>query len=149
MIRRALVADAAAVHGLLWSAKDDIPLKETFRSDAYIRWMRDECRKKNVWVDDHDGQIAGMAMLDTDEIRYLAVAIPFRKLGIGARLVGHAQSVIKRKYRSEAYARANPRNLRIVRLLERLGFEVDDNRPVVGGWVWYRGPKQIRTIERN
>lgn len=72
MIRRATVKDAKVIHALLWSAKDAIPLSDHFNNDNYLAWVRDECRRRNTWIVENDGQPVGAMIIWVDEIRYLA-----------------------------------------------------------------------------
>jgi hypothetical protein len=39
MLRRAREVEAAAIHALLWSAKEIIPLVEAFHTEPYRKWV--------------------------------------------------------------------------------------------------------------
>ncbi|WP_421738912.1 GNAT family N-acetyltransferase [Caulobacter sp.] len=121
-IRRALVADALAVHTVLLAAKNDIPLKENFADAAHQDWVRGQCRQKNVWLDDRAGDIAGVMVMRANEIFYLVVATRFRRQGVGRALIRHALDYIRRKRWRGAKARIRTANAPIVRLLASEGF---------------------------
>jgi hypothetical protein len=58
--RQALQVDGPAVFELLWPARNEIPLRESFYSEANSAWITKECRRGRVWVADSDGLIVGM-----------------------------------------------------------------------------------------
>jgi hypothetical protein len=45
-IRRARQADGPAIFALIWSARREIPLKESFYSEDNKVWLTKECRRK-------------------------------------------------------------------------------------------------------
>ena len=143
MIRRAKVSDAAAVHAVLLAARDEIPLTPNFADDAYKKWVRDECRRRNGWVFELDGVIAGVTIMDVDEIFYLVTAPGYRKRGVAQALVEDAKVRVWKKYRVPTRGRARQANRPVVQLLEKLGFVEDHDRVVVKpGWMHYRATVQ-------
>jgi GNAT superfamily N-acetyltransferase len=138
MIRRAMVKDAAAVHAVLLTARDDIPLASNFADDAHKTWVRHECRHRRVWIFERDADVAGVMVMAVDEIFYLATAPVHRKAGVAQALVKDAKARVWKKYREPAQGRVRLENLPVVRLLEKLGFVVDHDMLTQAGWVCYR-----------
>jgi hypothetical protein len=54
-IRRAKVEDADTAHAVLLTGRDDIPLATNFADDVHKKWVRDQCRQRNVWLMELDG----------------------------------------------------------------------------------------------
>ena len=106
MIRRAKVSDAAAVHAVLLAARDEIPLTPNFADDVYKKWVRDECRRRNGWVFELDGVIAGVTIMAVDEIFYLVTVPGYRKRGVAQALVEDAKVRVWKKI-SRPCARAS------------------------------------------
>jgi hypothetical protein len=80
LIRLATVEDADGVHSLLWAVKDDIPLtNDKFKDDEGRVWVREECRKGNVWIAMRNRQRVGAMIMDGKEIRYVA-ALPKKQV---------------------------------------------------------------------
>lgn len=134
--RLAGVADAEAVHQLLWSAKDDIPLKETFNSPAYVEWVRNHCRARYFVVVAVRGTVAGVVLLKTKGLFYLAVGAPYRRLGIARGLIDYAKS-----RNDELSAKTRQQNARMIALLEREGFRCTTLLDSDPGWLQYRWRK--------
>ena len=143
MIRQAKVKDADIVHAVLLSARDDIPLAANFADDAHKKWVRDECRRRNGWVFELDGAVAGVTIMAVDEIFYLVTAPGYRKRGIARALVEDAKARVWKKYRVPARGRARQANRPVVQLLEKLGFIEDHDRVIATlGWMHYRATVQ-------
>ena len=83
LLRKANKADGHAAFELLWSAREAIPLKDTFHSDDNREWITGECRRKRVWVAEHDRMLVGLLYIFRMELFYLVVAERFRRTGIG------------------------------------------------------------------
>lgn len=134
-IRRfARVREAAAIHALLWTAREDIPLRDTFILPDRIEWVRNECRRRQFWVIEIDGEIAGLMRLDANGVFYLVTAEAYRRRGVATMLIAYA----KKRYRSLT-AKTQAANRRTIALLEREGFSYvwEDHT----GWVhfeWHR-----------
>lgn len=114
MIRRAVVKDANAVHAVLLTACDDIPLASNFADDAH-----------KTWIFERDADVAGVMVMAVDEIFYLATAPAHRKEGVAEAFVKDAKARVWKKHREPARGRVRPENLPVVRLLEKLGFVAD------------------------
>jgi ribosomal protein S18 acetylase RimI-like enzyme len=140
MIRRAKVADAAAVHALLLSAKDEIPLPDSFDDDAHKAWVRDRCRDNRVRMLEHEGQIAGAAVLEGDEIAFLVTAPEHRHKGFAEALVEDATARVRRRHRKAVHLRVRLDNAPMIGLLEKLRFVPDEDQPLRPGWTSYRAP---------
>lgn len=136
-IRRAKVEDAKIAHKLLLLGRDDIPLTANFEREAYVGWVRDQCRKRNVWMLEHTGVPAGIMVMHLDEIFYLVTAPSHRKAGVAQSLVEDAKVRVWKKFRSPVCARVKIENTPVVRLLEKLGFVEDHIRDTQPGWTLY------------
>jgi ribosomal protein S18 acetylase RimI-like enzyme len=144
VIRRAKLKDADAVHAVLLTARDEIPLAPNFADDAHKTWVRNECRERRVWVFERDMQLAAvmvMAIMPLEEIFYLATVPTYRKQGVAEALVRDALARLWKKYRVTARARTRSANVRVVHLLEKLGFVIDDDMHTQPGWVGYRAQR--------
>jgi ribosomal protein S18 acetylase RimI-like enzyme len=137
MIRRAIVKDAAAVHALLWSARNEIPLTDQFNNEEYRTWVRDECKRQNVWIMEKSGQVAGVMVMKVDEIFYLVTDPVRRRSRVGECLILHAMACVQRKYGSPVFAKVRPDNFPIVELLTKLQFVLDPDRVTQAGWTCY------------
>lgn len=138
MIRRAKVGDAEAVHAVLLTARNDIPLASNFADERHKKWVRDECRHRRVWMLERDGVLAGVMVMSVDEIFYLVTVAAHRKTGVAQALGEDAKSRVWKKYREPARGRARLENLPVVRLLEKLDFFADHNSVTQPGWICYR-----------
>jgi ribosomal protein S18 acetylase RimI-like enzyme len=127
-IRRALVADALNVHATLLAAKDDIPLRCPFDSDKYRQWVRNQCRKKAVWVAEIGGRLAGVVVVDGAKIFYLVTVMAYRRCGVGRALVRYAVDIIKRHH-AGVTVRVWEKNLPSIKLLTREGFRPHPEQP--------------------
>jgi GNAT superfamily N-acetyltransferase len=135
-IRRALVADALAVHGVLLAAKDEIPLTN-FDTDKYRQWVRDRCRKKEVWIANMGGALAGVMVLAVNEIYYLATLHAFRKRGVGRALVHHAIERVEHRYRGGVKAKVKDGNAVMLAFLKNEGFSPHPHLIALPGWTVY------------
>lgn len=133
-IRRAQVADAPSVHAILLAARHEIPLAENFADQAHQDWVRGQCRRRNVWVADRGGAIAGVMVLAVNEIFYLAVSQPGRRQGIGRVLVQFALAYIKRRRWGGAKAKTREGNAAVISLLLSLGFKPAPDLVAAPGW---------------
>ena len=119
--RFAHVREAAAVHAVLWAARDDIPITATgFNSERYLEWVRNECRQKLFWVIEIDRTIAGVMLLHDNDIFYLVTAKPYRRRGVATALLSFA----KNRHRFLT-AKTKPDNNRMIYLLQREGFQFE------------------------
>ena len=154
-IRLALVADAANVHAILLSAKDDIPLRCPFETDHYKKWVRDQCRDKAVWIAEIGGKLAGVLVMADAEIFYLATVTQFRRRGVGRALIRNAIAATKRRLGSGVTVEVWEKNRPVIELLTSEGFLRHPEQPrkphelvadVIPAWVvFYAGdlPKQF------
>src|SRR5665213_1646415 len=137
-IRRALVADADAVHAVLLAAKDEIPLTCNFETDKYRAWVRDQCKKREVWLATIDDKVAGVMVMRVYEIFYLVTAPDFQRAGVGRALVRHAiGSILKRYPGGGVIAKARPENSPIIALLTGEGFRPHQILTAQPGWPVY------------
>lgn len=113
--------DSAAVHLVLLGARDAIPLAANFADDAHKAWVRAECRKQRVWIDEREVLIAGVLVMRAAEIFYLVTAPEFRGRGVGTGLVEHAVAYIGRRYSCGVTARVREANVRSSRFSPRKG----------------------------
>lgn len=138
MIRYARVRDAAAVHAVLLTAKDDIPLAANFADQAHQNWVRDECKNRRVWIDERAGEVSGVLVMRVAEMFYLVTAPSFRNRVVGDGLIDHAIEMVKHRYSCGVTARVREENRQIVSLLRKKRFYV---HPVLvasqPGWVVY------------
>jgi len=128
-IRRALVADALNVHATLLTAKDDIPLRCPFDSDIYRQWVRNQCRKRAVWVAEIGGSLAGVVVIDEVKIFYLVTVMAYRRRGVGRALVRQAVEMIQCRRHSGATVEVWKQNLPIIELLVGEGFRPHPEQP--------------------
>jgi GNAT superfamily N-acetyltransferase len=122
--------EAPAIHALLWTAREDIPLRDTFNSRDNAEWVRSECRYKRFWVIEIDGEIAGVMRLAGNEFFYLVTADAYRRQGVATALIAYA----KKRYPALT-AKTQATNQRTLALLEREGFLF--MWPDVKGWQHY------------
>jgi ribosomal protein S18 acetylase RimI-like enzyme len=133
MLRRAQKADGAAVFALLWTARDDIPLRPEFYNDGNKKWILEQCSKRRVWVIEEDEVVIGAMLLRGQEIFYLVVSPPHRRKGF-------ARILLRKAKRKRRWAKVQPANAAIIRLLESEGFRYDPDRLTASGWDTYRLP---------
>jgi hypothetical protein len=82
------VKDTDAVRALLWTAKDEIPLSPNFIDDSYRAWVREECRRRNVWIVEREGTLAGTMIMQIEIMKGAAQKkIAARTRGLGAMMV--------------------------------------------------------------
>jgi GNAT superfamily N-acetyltransferase len=143
IIRRATVEDAPAAHAVLLTGRDDIPLAANFADDAHRKWVRDQCRQRNVWLCECAGELAGVMVMAVEEIFYLVTAPAHRKSGVAEALVEDAKARVWKKYREPARGRAREANRPVVQLLEKLGFKADYDRVTQPGWVVYAATRPL------
>jgi ribosomal protein S18 acetylase RimI-like enzyme len=129
--RRALQADGPAVFELLWSARNEIPLRESFYSEANRAWITKKCRRRRVWVADSDGLIVGMLYVHFEELFYLVVDENYRKRGIARRLLATC-------VKPNRWARVAPGNAPVIALLKSEGFYHNPDRVTASGWTAYQ-----------
>jgi ribosomal protein S18 acetylase RimI-like enzyme len=143
LLRKANKADGHAAFELLWSAREAIPLKDSFYSDANREWITDECRRKRVWVAEHGGRIVGLLYISGMELYYLVVGKCFRRTGIGRQLLAKGK-------RRHAWGKVNPNNHAVIALLESEGFVRDEEKLTATGWVAYNyKPKAAAVISAS
>jgi GNAT superfamily N-acetyltransferase len=142
MLRRALKADAAVVHALLWTAKAEIPLTGGFPS---CEWVEYYCKQRAVWVVQRGGEIAGVMVMQVNEIRYVVVSNNHRRKGIGRELIARAKKLCINHRWDTLTARARRTNTPILQLLSAEGFQLDPilqgNAP---GWDVYSWVRPVR-----
>jgi len=144
--RLALASETQEVFDLLWSCRKEIPLKDSFNRSQNVDWVRDHCAHGRFWVIDLEDEIAGVMLVTpsklgvikknaaAEELFYLAVRPRFRRRGVAATLLAHAQRLwvaLDAKAQEDNVSR---------RLLEREGFV--GRGPIPGGWIlyeWRRG----------
>jgi GNAT superfamily N-acetyltransferase len=122
MLRRARTADAAAIHALLWSAKDDIPLTDNFHTDPYRKWVEDRCAEEVVWVVLQKATVTGTMVMQGNEIFYLVVSSAHRRKGVARILLSKAKALYKNH---GLRARIVPTNIPVAKLFAAEGFRCD------------------------
>jgi N-acetylglutamate synthase-like GNAT family acetyltransferase len=138
-LRYARVADVRRVIALLRSVRGDMVIQEHFRSAAYVKRVRDDCRKRRYWIVEVNGDVAGVMMLRAPEIFYIAVGLKYRRLGVARSLV-----VYSKKHRRSLSAMSRADNMAVFKLLGSEGFRRD---PFFAGeerWVAYTWAKLRR-----
>ena len=132
------MAEADQIHGVLLAAQKDIPLTDAFDTQPYRDWVRGEIRKRRVWIAVAGGALAGVVVMDVNEIFYLVTAEGFRRRGVGQALVRHVVADTLGRYRSGGVtAKVRKDNQPIIELLTREGFHphpIPNARP---GWQVY------------
>jgi N-acetylglutamate synthase-like GNAT family acetyltransferase len=108
MLRRAQEVEAAAIHALLWSAKDVIPLVEAFHTEPYRKWVEERCKEKLVWVVVKHATIIGAMVMQGNELFYLVVSPEHRRKSVARMLVKKAKALCKEHGVS---AKAAPTNI--------------------------------------
>jgi GNAT superfamily N-acetyltransferase len=139
MLRRAREVEAAAIHALLWSAKDVIPLVEAFHTEPYRKWVEERCKEKLVWVVVKQATIIGAMVMQGNEVFYLVVSPQHRRKGVARTLVEKAKAVCKER---GVTARVAPTNIPATRLLTADGFRCDGTVPgqpgsIMESWIGY------------
>jgi N-acetylglutamate synthase-like GNAT family acetyltransferase len=139
MLRRARKVEVAAIHALLWAAKDTIPLVEAFHTEPYRKWVEDRCTEKLVWVVVKRATIIGAMVMQGNEVFYLVVSPEHRRKGIAKILVEKAKAVCKEH---GVTARVAPTNISATNLLTAEGFRCDGVIPgqpgsIMERWVGY------------
>lgn len=137
IIRRARVHDADAVHAVLLSGKNDIPLTEKFDSQPYREWVRGECRRQSVWIAERNGAIAGVMVMAVAEIFYLVTAPTHRRCGVAQKLIRHAVIEIERRYERGVTAKVREANFPIIEVLRSEGFTPHPILTAEPGWNVY------------
>jgi ribosomal protein S18 acetylase RimI-like enzyme len=115
VLRKALQTDGPEVFELIWSARNEIPLKDKFYSNDNKAWITQECKRKRVWIAEAQGAICGALCIQHDQLFYLVVAEEKRRQGIARLLLSKG----KKKGR---YCRVSPSNRAVISLLESEGF---------------------------
>ena len=77
----ARVADAAAIHALLWSDREAIPLKDRFNTEETRDWIRQHCKMRRFWVVKREDVIVAAMLLKPAGIMYLITDARFRREG--------------------------------------------------------------------
>ncbi len=139
MLRRAREVEAAAIHGLLWAAKDAIPLVEAFHTERYRKWVEDRCNEKLVWVVVKQATIIGAMVMQGNEVFYLVVSPEHQRNGVARALVEKAKAVCKEH---GVTARIAPTNIPVAKLLTAEGFRPDGIIPgqpgsIMENWIGY------------
>jgi N-acetylglutamate synthase-like GNAT family acetyltransferase len=129
-IRKARKADGPTVFQLIWSARNDIPLKDQFNSDLTREWLTEECRRRRVWVVEAEGVIVGALHIFFDELFYLVVSDKQRRQGIARQLLAKGK-------RRRRWCRVAKANHAVIALLESEGFVYNPDRLTAGDWLAY------------
>jgi ribosomal protein S18 acetylase RimI-like enzyme len=125
LLRQARKSDARAVHALLWACRSDIPLTDKFINDEYRDWAERYCKKRAVWVVEHNGDVAGAMVMLAHEIFYLVVAATHRRKRVAQTLIGQAKRYAVNKRWNGLKAKTNPENIPVQRLLRKEDFYED------------------------
>lgn len=139
----ARVRDAEAIHALLWSVREDIPLGGAFNSPDRVDWVRDRCRERSVSIVMVGGRVAGAMVMMADEVFYLAVATDFRRRGIARELLSYA----KRRM-PMLIAKTKAQNERTQALLVSEAFVRDLDLHAQAGWFAYKWERRRRNLNR-
>jgi GNAT superfamily N-acetyltransferase len=91
VLRKALQTDGPEVFELIWSARNEIPLKDKFYSNDNKAWITQECKRKRVWIAEAEGAICGALCIQHDQLFYLVVAEEKRRQGIARLLLSRAR----------------------------------------------------------
>jgi len=137
LLRQARKADARAIHALLWACRADIPLTDKFINDEYREWVERYCRRRAVWVVEHDGEIAGAMVMQAHEIFYLVVSHNHRRMGVAHDLIAQAKRYALNKRWNTLKAKANPGNARVQNLLRKEDFHKDRSESDLKWNVFY------------
>jgi GNAT superfamily N-acetyltransferase len=128
-IRKSAESDGQAVYDLLWSARAEIPLRDTFENSDNRAWIMKHCGQGHIWIA-LDGKIPiGFLFRSLDELFYLVVASAHRGNGVG-------RALLRKGKRKGAYCRINPTNAAAISLVETEGF-VKSKHWAAGQWVRY------------
>jgi ribosomal protein S18 acetylase RimI-like enzyme len=142
MIRRAKVADANAVHTVMLTGQDAIPLAKNFADAEHQDWVREQCRDRRVWVFQRDTVVIGVSVIgcfnDPAEISYIVTLPKFQRIGVASALLDDAKDRIWRRWKKTAIGKVKEGNVAIIQLLEKHGFVVDHDLYVRPGWIMYR-----------
>jgi hypothetical protein len=92
-VRRANQNEAIAVHGVLCSAKREIPLVDNFDGQQYRDWVKQQCVNKVVWVTEGVNEPSGVMIMKGHEVAYLAVSGQYRRQGCARALIKLAKSL--------------------------------------------------------
>jgi ribosomal protein S18 acetylase RimI-like enzyme len=127
-------------------AEDVEPLARTLGWPAYginRRWQESLAGHREVFVADADGSPAGLISInERDEypgylhLFALDVAEPFRRRGIGARMIAHVEAEARARNLAGVYLEVGTDNATARRLYERLGYE-RDGAPFLNSWNVY------------
>ena len=123
LLRQARKIDAEAIYELLWEARKDIPIKDSFFENPNSKeWIEGYCKRRAVWIVELDGKIAGVMVMYAFEIFYLIVSSNYRRIGVGRTLIEQAKRYSINKRWNTLKAKANPNNTPIQNLLQQEEF---------------------------
>ena len=90
-LRRAKKADGATVFELLWAARNEIPLHDSFYSEGTREWVCNHCSKRRVLVIEEYTVVVGAMLVQADEIFYLVISPNHRRKGYARMLLRRAK----------------------------------------------------------
>jgi GNAT superfamily N-acetyltransferase len=128
-IRKSAKGDGPAVYDLLWSARKEIPLRDSFDNPGNRRWIYKHCREGRMWVALEGKTIVGFLLKILDELFYLVVDEPHRGGGLGRKL-------LRKGKRKGVFCKIKPHNLKAIQLVESEGF-VQTDKTTPDDWVRY------------
>jgi ribosomal protein S18 acetylase RimI-like enzyme len=127
-------------------AADVQPLARTLGWPAYginRRWEECLAGHREIFVADADGRPVGLVSINVREeypgylhLFALDVAKPFRRRGIGGRMIAHVEDEARARGLSGVYLEVSTDNATARGLYERLGYE-QDGAPFLNSWNRY------------
>jgi N-acetylglutamate synthase-like GNAT family acetyltransferase len=94
ILRKARQTDGPQVFELIWSARADIPLKDSFYSDDCKAFIGGECQRGKVWIAEREGVIVGTLYIQGNELFYLVVAKDMRQKGVARLLLSKGKKTV-------------------------------------------------------
>jgi ribosomal protein S18 acetylase RimI-like enzyme len=128
-IKRSTESDGQAVYDLLWSARAEIPLRDSFDTPENCAWVKKHCTEGHMWVALDGTTIVGFLFRSLDELFYLVVATKYRGDGVG-------RSLLRKGKRKGTYCKIKPHNTAAISLVEAEGF-VKSGQLTPGDWIRY------------
>jgi ribosomal protein S18 acetylase RimI-like enzyme len=128
-IRKSVKADGQAVYDLLWSARAEIPLKDSFDNPDNRAWIKKHCSEGHMWVAIDGAAVVGFLFRDLEELFYLVVETKHRGDGI-------ARSLLRKGKRKGVYCKIKPYNTAAISLVQSEGF-VESDQLTPNDWVRY------------